>query len=202
MKNEQRIVRYLDGQMNPDEVRQFESDIEQSEELQNLLRRYKKTFLLINSAKDISVDERYFSNIAVQTKQAMQSTIRIKSFPAFAYGFSIILILTGIYFFILNRQPVTQIVQKETLIQELNKTQIDELYNYYSSYSDEITFEHDYNGEFERIIDDLIISELKIGEKELDLLIAEFINGSSSFADLSDTEIDFVFEELLHTKFD
>ena len=63
MNNDERIIKYLDGELKEDEKLLFEKDLSRSENLRKELAAYKKVLASIDEQKIIDVESTYFNNL-------------------------------------------------------------------------------------------------------------------------------------------
>ena len=116
-KNEQ-IRKYLDGELTGEELKNFETEINNSPELKNLVDSYRDTLNQFKKIENVNSEESYFINIVPRFHESMRNKKRLKLKPAFAFS-SIALVLTSILLvFILNKDnqvinPVHEISSEE-----------------------------------------------------------------------------------------
>ena len=98
MNKNEKIIKYLEGELNSEDKVQFEKELSQSKELQKELTDYKKVFSKIDEQKSIEHDSIYFVNLLPSIKDKLNKNSTAKPSRKFAYALTFILILTAGYF--------------------------------------------------------------------------------------------------------
>ncbi|MCH8326727.1 MAG: hypothetical protein IIB83_09265, partial [Bacteroidetes bacterium] len=69
---DEKILEYLDGQLNEDEKILFEKEIISSTELKKIYEEYISVQSKLNEFKDIQVDETYFNGIVPEFSKGLE----------------------------------------------------------------------------------------------------------------------------------
>src|ERR1035438_7259474 len=99
-----RVLRYLEGNLDAEEIIRFEAELRGSLSLQKELSRYKNVFNEFSGYKEIPADDDYFRNMVPRFRSKLPG--KLKRFPlqkvAFASFVSLIIVM--FLFLLLNRR--------------------------------------------------------------------------------------------------
>ena len=199
MNNDERIIKYLDGELQEEEKALFEKDLSRSEALQNELAAYKKVITAIDEQKSFDTKTTYFTNLIPIIREKLEQRETRNPVRKFGYAVAFILILVTGYFIF---QPLffsspENILAVEEFADNLTDAELGEMIDYLvedneSEFIDEdlYNFEED---ELENIIY-ASTSEAKLA------IISDFgINNFS--ADIPETEKEDIYNELINKNF-
>ncbi len=186
MKNKEKILRYLAGEMNKPEREQFESEERRSGELNEDLDAAVDLITQIKNLSDIEVNETYFSSLVPKIRNRIEKSEKRKKVYRVSIAFTLlVIILAGIYFSGNQRNEVL-----------LSDAEMEKIIN------DEIP--HDF------ITDVLITGTIDLTDTEVQIgefdITEDYLNGFSEsdfiqlFNSLSDDELNELSEYLTKTK--
>lgn len=195
MKTDDKIRKYLDGELIPEELSAFEKEMENSPELKMSIENFRST---IKSYRDISssdLQKNYFNNIIPEFRKSIEKKSKKSFSPAYAFGSIFVIIITAAIIFFMNKDG-SEIQESNDVFAEnmLGNEIIIYLSSDYSNY--DLLDEDDF------IIDSLLSSELNLSAANFDLQY-DFanINFNSIFNNLSDEDFDGLYSELISKKF-
>ncbi len=98
MKNKEKILRYLSGEMNKREIEQFEKEKTRSGELKKDFDKTVDLISQVQSLSDVEVNDAYFTGIIPKIKNRIEKSGRKKKVYRYSYATALLLIvLAGIY---------------------------------------------------------------------------------------------------------
>ena len=194
-KNEQ-IRKYLDGELTGEELRSFETEINNSPELKNLVDSYRDTLNQFKKIENVNSEESYFINIVPRFHESMRNKKRLKLKPAFAFS-SIALVLTSILLvFILNKDNQVINPVHEISSEELSSYLKSNPRDYY-----EMQLTESVPQEYDSLFNSIFFNELNIddnsGKYLVDVTGNEFYN---ILDEISDEDAESIYSSLISKK--
>ena len=194
-KNEQ-IRKYLDGELTGEELKNFETEINNSPELKNLVDSYRDTLNQFKKIENVNSEESYFINIVPRFHESMRNKKRLKLKPAFAFS-SIALVLTSILLvFILNKDNQVINPVHEISSEELSSYLKSNPRDYY-----EMQLTESVPQEYDSLFNSIFFNELNIddnsGKYLVDVTGNEFYN---ILDEISDEDAESIYSSLISKK--
>ena len=192
------VIRYLDKQLSESELKKFESELKNNEDLKKALDSYRELSQLFSEEKKPNVRQGYFNEIVPKFRQRMEK--KSSTFPSWkiAFAFAIILLAIASYF-ILNVNvfiPKSEELTLQSITKNISEDELGELADYVSDDSWRLLSD---NSDYELLKeDDLILERIVENISDVDrfnLLNDYQINNFYSFID--DDEIENAYNELL-----
>ena len=199
MKNyDEIVIRYLDKQLSESELKKFESELKNNEDLKKALDSYRELSQLFSEEKKPNVRQGYYNEIVPKFRQRMEK--KSNTFPSrkIAFAFAIILLAIASYF-ILNVNvfiPKSEELTLQSITKNISEDELGELADYVSDDSWRLLSD---NSDYELLKeDDLILERIVENISDVDrfnLLNDYQINNFYSFID--DDEIENAYNEIL-----
>ena len=194
-KNEQ-IRKYLDGELTGEELKNFETEINNSPELKNFVDSYRNTLNQFQKIENVNSEESYFINIVPRFHESMRNKKRLKLKPAFAFS-SIALVLTSILLvFILNKDNQVINPVHEISSEELSSYLKSNPQDYY-----EMQLTESVPQEYDSLFSSIFFNELNIddnsGKYLVDVTGNEFYN---ILDEISDEDAESIYSSLISKK--
>lgn len=123
-KNKERILRYISGMMEGEELSAFEKELEQSEEIKSELLGIKFSLDEMNFDTG-QADERYFANLLPRVREKVERKSIWTKIPKLAYAAPTLVIILIIGIFSLKRESSNELSVK-SIVQEIAKNMDDE----------------------------------------------------------------------------
>jgi hypothetical protein len=200
MKSRERIIRYIDGQMNQEEKSLFEEELKKSSSLQGELEDCRKLLKEFREIKNISVDEKYFTNLLSEFRMKSSPGKKLKFYPAF--GYSLIAALVIIFFSVIFLQDNGEIPQAEDVVSSLSDNEAEYILNNYSDQEIPSEIITNDSGSSDSILTQLIADELISGNPDLNYIMESSESNFYNTADeITETEANIVYSELINKKF-
>lgn len=199
MKNyDEIVIRYLDKQLSESELKKFESELKNNEDLKKALDSYRELSQLFSEEKKPNVRQGYYNEIVPKFRQRMGK--KSNTFPSRKIGFAFAIILLAIAsYFILNVNvfiPKSEELTLQSITKNISEDELGELADYVSDDSWRLLSD---NSDYELLKeDDLILERIVENISDVDrfnLLNDYQINNFYSFID--DDEIENAYNELL-----
>ena len=197
MTTEERIIKYLENELSPEERNKFESDLNNSVELREYLNKYLKVKTETDELKKLKLNSLYLNRLIPEFRQNLDSpkSVSIRRNLGYAFGIMVIFILSiSILKNLFSSESPTIVLQEFT--QSLNENQKIELLE-------------DLNGDAEvynlisENISDNELSNLLTAELEINNEVAEAydISFNELIVGLSQQKIDEIYTEILNRNF-
>ena len=199
--NEEKFFNYLNGKMNVEHQKEFESELSRSSEMNNKFIEYQKLMNIIKETKNIPLNKVYSESIITEFRKTLESNSSKRTIPNFRYAISLMFIIIVGYLSttILNRETPDEInsILKEYSYDELNS----------------ITKNYDFSTGLEKNLNDYEISKIdsvykqdvsgnlieSIGSKATDYIFVK-----NNVADvnnyISDNDVDLIYSQLIDKK--
>ncbi len=199
MKNyDEIVIRYLDKQLSESELKKFERELKNNEDLRKALDSYRELSQLFSEDKKPDVRQGYFNEIVPKFRQRIEK--KPSTFPLRKIGFAFAIILLMIVSYtILNinvLNPKLEDLTLQSITENISEDELGELADYVSDDSWRLLSD---NSDYELLKeDDLILERIveNISDADrLNLLNDYQINNFYSFID--DEEIENAYNELL-----
>ena len=201
MINEEKIRKYLDGELSGQELKNFEEEFNRSSSLKKEIDDYKRVLNQFKNLENTKAEEEYFLNLLPHFRESFAAPKRLILKPSFAAGSIAVILIAVFIFFIANNQK--EVIKDEQMtLQNLNQ---DELNEYLTDYSDDISASHliedipeEYDSLFNSMIQDELIPDNYSGDYFVDVSSSEFYN---ILDELSEEEITGIYNNLIKKDF-
>jgi hypothetical protein len=195
MKNKEKIIRYIDEQMNPGEKFRFEEELKKSPSLKNEVEASKRMLNQFRDSGDIQSGD-YFNNLLprFRKKEIKENKFKFKPAAALAAGALSVIILFSIIF----RQDDSQLQKYQNIITTLNEDEVRYFLNSYSNNTSE--FISNNQERYDSVLTEIIAQELTSENPDLNYIFdnAEINYGSRL---ITDKDADLVYDEIINKKF-
>ena len=202
MKNENKIISYLDGQMDEEERRLFLSELESNAELKAELSEYRKFMENINSLKNIKTDPDYFINIIPEFRKSAVKKKKLGIIPKLALGFTTATVVLLILIFTIRR-PGTVTTD---IASYKNIDSVFDNYTFnYSPLQDQIDFNNltksDYST-IDSLVNNMLSDELNLSSQSLTDLTnsGSTTDLQSMLQGINNEAANSIYKELLHKR--
>ena len=193
MKTEQRIIKYLDNELTAEEKSAFEKEMESSVKLREDFQRFVSVKEEIEKLKDSKLNPDYLDSILPEFHNRVQTGKKEAIRKSLSYVFGVMLIfiisIAVLRIFFTNHSDLNNIEEFTESLDENQKVELLEKLNsgpevYYSMFESEIV--------------NLLESDLVINNKVAE---AYDIGYKEIIVNLSDNEIEIVYQEILNKNF-
>ena len=201
MKNEEKIRKYIEGELSGEELINFEKEINNSPELKKEIDSLRNVLNQFKKLKNVNADENYFTNILPRFRESTykQKQLRIK--PSFAVGSILIVLITIIVFFITTNKE-DAIEDEQITLQQLDN---EELKTYLNNYSQDLTtsqLTENIPEDYDSLFSSMMADELSLNGYSGDYLVDVTSNEFDNILDeLSEEEIDNIYNNLIKERF-
>jgi len=198
MNNDERIIKYFEGELSAEEKSLFEKDHSLSENLRNELADYKKVLAAFDEQKSFETESSYFTNLVPVMWKKLEKRESTNPFRKLGFAAAFILIFVAGYFIF---QPFFSSSENILTIEELTDNMTDEEYAEMIDYlveEDETEYIDENIFNIEEVDLDIIINTSTYETKLA--IISDFgINDFS--ADIPETEKEKIYNELVNKNF-
>lgn len=199
MKNDERIIKYLDGELEEEEKALFEKDLSRSETLRNELAAYKKVLTAFDEQKLFDTESMYFTNLVPAIREKLGQRETINTFRKLGYAAAFILLFVAGYFIFqsLFISSSEQIITIEELADNMTDTELDEMIDYLVEGDETELFDEDlYNFE-----EDDLENIIYVSTYETKLAIISDFGINNFLSDIPETEKEEIYNELINKNF-
>ncbi len=198
MKNEEKIRKYLDGELTGEELLKFEEEINNSSELKRTIDSYKNTLNQYRRFSNPDIQNSYFVNIIPEFRERIKKKKESKLKPVFVLGSVSLVIISLLVIFIFNKDR--EIMYNDNIV--LQDIESEELNSYVNNYY------RDFNSiqltevvEYDSLFNSMILNELNINGNSGDYFADVTGNEFYTILDeLSEEEIDGIYNTLISQK--
>ena len=194
-KNEQ-IRKYLDGELSGEELKNFETEINNSPELKNFVDSYRNTLNQFQKIENVNSEESYFINIVPRFHESMRNKKRLKLKPAFAFSSIALVLISILLVFILNKDNQVISPVHEISSEELSSYLKSNPHDYY-----EMQLTESVPQEYDSLFSSIFFNELNIddnsGKYLVDVTGNEFYN---ILDEISDEDAESIYSSLISKK--
>ena len=192
------IIKYFDGQLSLNEIKEFEGELETSTELKNAFENYRKVNEFFSTKDERLADQDYFNEIIPRFRQKLDKESYVSPIRKIGFTFAAILLIISSYLLFENyfvNQSVTN-YSVESITDNLSEEEINELADYISD-----DFWNPISGEEKLLIleeTDLSLEGLiaSVSVEEGVLILSDYqINDIYSLAD--EDELEIAYNEIL-----
>ena len=128
------IIKYFDGQLSIDEIKEFERKLETNTELKNAFENYRKVNELFSIKDEQFAEQDYFNTIIPRFRQKLDKGSYVFPIRKISYSFAAILLIISSYLLFQNyffNQSATN-YSVESITDNLSEEEINELADYIS----------------------------------------------------------------------
>lgn len=193
MRNDERIIKYLENELSPQERNAFEFDLNNSVELMDDFNRYLKVMSNTDEVKNLDLNSNYLNSIIPEFRKKLEApkTFSIKRNLVYAFGIMLVFIISMaiMKYFFSSESDSTELQEFAQSLDENQKIKLLEGLNNDSEVYNLMT-ESISNNE----LTDLLTSELEINNEVAE---AYDISYDELFAGLSQQKVDEIYNEIL-----
>ena len=199
INNEAKFFSYLKGKMNPEERKEFEDELMNSDNLNKEFIEYKKLNDFIDETKNILLNKNYTESIITEFRKRKDSKGLKKISPTIKYAFaSIIIIIVG--YFLISQKNIVNPQDVNLLLTQYSDSELD---SYINDYDYSNTIEINIGNEDVQRIDSLYLENIsaRLIESIKEESLTDIV-GFNSVADvdeyLTDNEVDLIYAQLIN----
>jgi hypothetical protein len=199
MKNDERIIKYLEGELREEERVLFEKDLSNSETLQSDFADYKKVLKAFDEQKSFDTEKTYFNNLVPVIREKLEQHKNINPLRNVGFAAAFILIFVVGYFIF---QPLffsssEQISTVEEFADNMTDAELNEMIEYFVAEDETDLIDEDVYKFEEDDLDNIIYSSTNEGKLAI---ISDF--GLNNFlADIQEVEQEKIYNELINKNF-
>ena len=184
MNNDEKIRKYLDGELTGEELINFEVEINNSPGLKNLVDSYRNTLNQFKRIENVNAEESYFVNIVPRFREKSEIKKQVRFKPAFAYGSISLVIVSVLLIFLFNKDyNVTN--GNLVSINQVSNEEINSYFNANPQVYDEFQLTKNIPAEYDSVFGSIVLSELDVDNNSKKYLLG-----------ISDTEYNNILDEI------
>jgi hypothetical protein len=200
MKTDEKIRKYLDGEMTSEELSAFEKEMENSHELKRNVEHYRSTIKNFKEMSSPDLQTNYFNNIIPEFRKSIERKKKNRFAPAYAFGSVAVIIFAIVILFFISKDDIEQ-QPDNNFTQSLMSEEIEQyLHDYTSDYS-YLNLVGDLSDD-DLLVDSLLYAELNLTANNYELQV-DFSNAEINLIieNLSDEEFDGLYASIADKKF-
>ncbi len=200
MKINDKIILYVDGQMNDVDKANFEKELEGSPELKEQLRRYRQFLEDMKSVNDSALEESYLVEMIPRLRGRAEEKKKLKYIPKLALGTATVSILLIAFVLSFNGRQVVKSSLNNVTSSVTSSGDI-QSYTYYSYQLDPNDFSKDEIANFDTTLNTMISQELSLSPQSLNYISADNNTDLKNMLQgLNEKEADDIYNQILHKK--
>lgn len=192
---DEKILEYLDGQLNEDEKILFEKEIISSTELKKIYEEYISVQSKLNEFKDIQVDETYFNGIVPEFRKRLE--IKKKARRIFLFSFANSLAAIIILYFVLS--PNGNNLNLDEAAKNWTENDFNYAIEYVAQQNIGVDIIDDYNTtEIDSVISSMLTDELNLSNNST---VYNTIDYNTLSTQMNSNDINYLYKEILNKKY-
>jgi len=151
----EKIFRYAEGEMTPEEKAQFEKELKASEVLQAELGNYKNLLSEVEDLRFVETDERYFSNIIPEFRNNLEKKKKRSYHPALSFASAVVTVMILFFILPINNKNI------DDYVTNIPDSTISEYLNNYGDQQLMSNIPDDYVASYDSIADAVLYSQIR-----------------------------------------
>ncbi len=202
MKINDRIILYVDGQLNAEEKAAFEKELANSLLLKTELEKYKKFLTGIKELKTPSLDESYFTEMIPRFRGRAEEKKKLSFIPKLALGTTAISIILIVFLFtIAHNKTEIKNTPAANFANGISNSQGLQSYNYYSYQLDPGDFSQQEISNLDSTLSRMISQELDLSPQSMNYISADNNTDLQNMLEgLNKKEADELYNQILHKR--
>jgi|SRR3972149_8874194 len=202
MKMNEKIILYVDGQLDINEQVKFEEELVASPDLQKQLRYYKNFLKGFEEISDPEVDGRYFNNIIPRFRERIEKKSYRKFRPVLVFSSAFSTVIIVFFVLLINKNITNDNLDYNTI--SFNNVNQSELNEYLVNSNDQILTNNipvSMESQYDSIIEGAIYSELNILNNEQSMVnVLNKFDFNSIIATVDLQEANVIYADLINKK--
>ncbi len=202
MKIDDKIILYVDGQLNSEQKAAFEKELESSQSLKEELEKYRKFLVGIKELKTSSLDESYFTEMIPRFRGRAEEKKKLRFIPKLALGTTVISVVLILFFFTFTHKE-NKVIQSPVvnIANDITDSQGLQSYNYYSYQLDPNDFSQQEISNIDSTLNGMISQELDLSPQSMNYISADnHTDLQNMLQGLNNKEADEIYNQILHKR--
>ena len=183
MNRDEQIRRYLDGELTGKELISFESEINNSPELKNLVDSYRNTLNQFKKIENVNVEESYFVNIIPRFRERNERRKQFRFKPVFTYGSISLVIVSVLLIFLFNQNY--NVINGNITINQISREELNSYLNANSQDNSDLQLTNNIPAEYDSVFNAIVLNELTVND-----------NSGRAIVDISDNDFNNILDEI------
>ena len=183
MNRDEQIRKYLDGELTGEELRSFETEINNSPELKNLVDSYRDTLSQFKKIENVNIEESYFVNIIPRFRKKNESKKQSRFKPVFAYGSISLVIVSVLLIFLFNQNY--NVTNGNITINQISREELNSYLNANPQDNNDLQLANNIPAEYDSVFNSMVQNELTANN-----------NSGRSIVDISDNDFNNILDEI------
>ena len=191
----EKIFRYAEGEMTPEEKAQFEKELKASEVLMAELENYKNLLSEVVDLRAVESDERYFSNIIPEFRNNLEKKKKRSYHPALSFASAVVTVMILFFILPINNKNI------DDYVNNIPDSAISEYLNNYGDQQLMSNIPDDYVASYDSIADAMLYSQIR-AELGTDVQASVYnnIDYNSLVETINPQEADQIYAEMINKK--
>ncbi|MDR3628637.1 MAG: hypothetical protein P4L45_17460 [Ignavibacteriaceae bacterium] len=203
MKNSDKIILYLDGQMSAEEKTAFEEELNNSQPLRDELKLLTDFNSGIKGMKNIPVEEDYFVQMVPKFRGRAERKKKFRLFPGIAYSVTTATAVFIVMFFVMNNNTKNDNIAVQNNTSKIVNIEPVQDASALSDQFDLVSMNRDEAAGYDTLLNSMLIRELGLTPQSLSEISAPDNNTTdiqTILQGVDEKEIDAIYKEILHKK--
>ncbi|MGA7838032.1 MAG: hypothetical protein WB996_08705 [Ignavibacteriaceae bacterium] len=191
----EKIFRYAEGEMTPEEKAQFEKELKASEVLMAELENYKNLLSEVVDLRAVESDERYFSNLIPEFRNNLEKKKKRSYHPALSFASAVVTVMILFFILPINNKNI------DDYVNNIPDSAISEYLNNYGDQQLMSNIPDDYVASYDSIADAMLYSQIR-AELGTDVQASVYnnIDYNSLVETINPQEADQIYAEMINKK--
>lgn len=203
MKTSDKIILYLDGQMNAEENAAFEKELNSSQQLRDELRLLTNFNSGIKELKNVPVEEDYFVQMIPKFRDRFERKKKFRLFPGITYSITTATAVFIVMFFIMNKSTKNDNVAVQNNAAKIVNIEPFQDAAALSEQFDLVGMNREEAAGYDTLLNSMLIRELGLTPQSLSEISASDNNTTdiqTILQGVDEKEADAIYKEILHKK--
>lgn len=199
---DERVLKYLDGQMDLSQRKIFEDEIKKSEELRNIYIDYIKLMKCVDDEKKKNINSDYAESVLPEFRRRVEQKKYSSRYAPFAYGLAI---ATAVIIILLVTLPINKEGSSsfaDLSSEDINTQEVDKLFDEMATQELITTYDDIKSADLDSIYLSYYSAEITESENQIENLFA--LNDLEYYEIeqiLSENELEIVYNEIINREF-
>jgi hypothetical protein len=201
MNKNEKIRKYIEGELSPDELINFEKEISYSPELKKEIDSFRNTLNQFKNLNSYDGSEYYFTNILPRFREKVSKKKQYKAKPAFAFG-SVIIILIALVLILINLNKDLKTGVEQLTLQQLDNEELNIYLNNFTQDLNSSQLTENILEEDDSVFNKMIADELSLNGNSGDYLVDVTSNDFYNILnELSEEDLEGIYNSLIKEDF-
>ncbi|HSP87080.1 MAG TPA: hypothetical protein VLN45_03045 [Ignavibacteriaceae bacterium] len=201
MNKDEKIRKYMEGELSPDELINFEKEISNSPELKKEIDSFRNILNQFRNLSNYDGGEYYFTNILPRFKEKISKKKQYKAKPSFTFG-SVTIIVIALLLIFINLNKDLKTGDEQLTLQQLDNEELNIYLNNFTQDLNSSQLTENILEEDDSVFNKMIADELSLNGNSGDYLVDVTSNDFYNILnELSEEDLEGIYNSLIKEDF-